>query len=73
MDANTNANDQDDIQVVGFFGPLQAAELREAYRLAVDRLGAAVTFGQVEEPELVRALAKYEDRIVMFRSAAATS
>ncbi|XP_023330415.1 protein disulfide-isomerase A3 [Eurytemora carolleeae] len=58
--------DNDDIQVVAFFGAF-SANLKEAYRLAVDRLGQSVLFGAVEDPDVVKEFGKYEDRIVMFR------
>ena len=58
--------DNDDTQVVGFFG-MFPGELREAYRLSVDRLGPAVRFGIVDDPELVKLNRQFEDRVVLFR------
>ena len=58
--------DNDDTQVVGFFG-LIPSSLREAYRLSVDRLGSAVSFGLVDDQDLMRQFRKFEDRIVLFR------
>ena len=58
--------DNDDIQVVGFFG-LFPTELKEAYRLSVDRLGSSVLFGAVEDGDLVSEYRKWEDRLVLFR------
>ena len=58
--------DNDDTQVVGFFG-MFPGDLKEAYRLSVDRLGPAVRFGIVDDPELVRVNRQFEDRVVLFR------
>ena len=58
--------DNDDTQVVGFFG-LIPSSLREAYRLSVDRLGSAVSFGLVDDQDLMKQFRKFEDRIVLFR------
>ena len=58
--------DNDDTQVVGFFG-MFPGELKEAYRLSVDRLGPAVRFGIVDDPELVKLNRQFEDRVVLFR------
>ena len=56
----------DDTQVVGFFGSFPT-DLKEAYRLSVDRLGSAVSFGMVDDSELIKQFRKYEDRVVLFR------
>ena len=58
--------DNDDTQVVGFFG-MFPTELREAYRLSVDRLGSSVLFGSVDDDLLMRDFRNYEDRLVLFR------
>ena len=58
--------DNDDTQVVGFFG-MFPGDLKEAYRLSVDRLGPAVRFGIVDDPDLVKLNRQFEDRVVLFR------
>ena len=58
--------DNDDTQVVGFFG-MFPGDLKEAYRLSVDRLGPAVRFGIVDDPDLVKLNRRFEDRVVLFR------
>ena len=56
----------DDTQVVGFFG-MFPTELREAYRLSVDRLGSTVLFGVVDDDVLMSQFRRFEDRLVLFR------
>lgn len=58
--------DNDDTQVVGFFG-MFPGDLKDAYRLSVDRLGPAVRFGIVDDPDLVKLNRQFEDRVVLFR------
>ena len=58
--------DNDDTQVVGFFG-MFPGDLKDAYRLSVDRLGPAVRFGLVDDPDLVELNRQFEDRVVLFR------
>ena len=56
----------DDTQVVGFFGAFPS-DLKEAYRLSVDRLGQSVLFGIVDDEDLMNFYRKFENRIVLFR------
>ena len=58
--------DNDDHQIIGFFG-MFPTDLKEGYRLAVDRLGQTIQFGMVDDLDLMRDFRKYEDRIVLFR------
>ena len=58
--------DNDDTQVVGFFG-MFPGDLKDAYRLSVDRLGPTVRFGIVDDPDLVKLNRQFEDRVVLFR------
>ena len=48
-------------------GNILNASLRESYRLSVDRLGASVLFGSVEDEVLMSQYRRYEDRLVLFR------
>ena len=63
---NKRAEVEINLKVVGFFG-LFPTDLKNGYRLAVDRLGQSVQFGLVDDPDLMRNFKQFEDRVVLFR------
>jgi len=58
--------DNDDAQIVGFFG-MFPTDLKDGFRLAVDKMGQSIQFGLVDDMDLMRQFGHYEDRIVLFR------